>query len=448
MSGHEKTGQFPDDFLWGAATASYQVEGAVKEGGRTPSIWDTFSHTPGKIAHGHTGDMACDQYHRYGEDVQLMADLGLGAYRFSLSWSRIIPHGIGRVNEEGAAYYKNLISALRDKNIEPVVTLYHWDLPQELEDAGGWPERATADAFQKYAESCFELFPDVKYWITLNEPLCSSVLGYLQGTQAPGIRDRQKSMSAIHHLLLAHGKAVNSYRKRGLGGQIGITLNMQTPRPATSSSRDREAADRAADLRTRMFLDPVMGRTYPRRYLDAYPGYPLPVQSGDMETIAAKLDFLGVNFYWEDAVVWDQSKPEKYRLTPQYQPTTAMGWPVTPEGLYRHLKWIAHETDGLPLYVTENGAAFNDVLGTDGNSCHDSERIEYLKSYLAACRRAIETGVPLKGYFLWSLIDNFEWSYGYEKRFGIVYCDFKSQRRLPKDSFYFYRDVISGMERV
>ena len=307
MDFHEKTGQFSDDFLWGVATASYQVEGAVKEGGRSPSIWDTFSHTPGKTAYGHTGDIACDQYHRYKEDVKLMKEMGLGAYRFSLSWPRILPGGKSAVNKMGVDYYKGLIGELKDNNIEPVVTLYHWDLPQEIEDAGGWPERSTVDRYLEYAERCFELFPEVKMWITLNEPYCSSYLGYLYGVHAPGIKDRQKALSAVHHLLLAHGQAVRAFRRSKREGEIGITLNMQTPRPATGSAKDIEAADRAADLQTRLFLGPLLGRDYPRRYLDAYPGYTIPIREGDMEIISEKIDFLGVNFYTEDVVTHDES---------------------------------------------------------------------------------------------------------------------------------------------
>jgi len=449
MECHDRIKQFPSEFLWGTATASYQVEGAANEGGRTPSIWDTFSHTTGKVAHGHTGDIACDQYHRYKEDVRLMSGLGAGAYRFSLSWSRIFPNGGGKINEEGVQYYRSLIAELQAGGIEPVVTLYHWDLPQELEDEGGWVSRSTAERFREYAQHCFRLFPEVRKWITLNEPFCSAILGYLRGVHAPGLRDHQKALNAVHHLLLAHGLAVREYRRNGYDGEIGITLNMQTPRPATGRQEDEEAADRAADLPTRMFLDPILGKNYPQRYLDAYPGHTMPVHDGDMRIIAEKIDFLGVNFYWEYAVMQDESRPEKFRIADQYQKTTAMGWPITPDGLYRHLLWISRRTGELPLYITENGAAFDDRLSEDGLRCHDPRRIEYLRSYLAACRRAIEAGVQLKGYFLWSFIDNFEWAYGYEKRFGIVYCDYADrQRRIPKDSYYFYRDVINGMERI
>jgi len=439
---------FPDDFLWGVATASYQVEGAAAEGGRTPSIWDTFSHTPGKTAHGHTGDVACDQYHLYGTDVELMKELGVDAYRFSISWSRIFPNGGTRVNEEGVKYYRNLIGDLRRNGIEPVVTLYHWDLPQEMEDRGGWPARETADSFAEYAVNCFRLFPEVRRWITLNEPFCSAILGYLDGEHAPGKRDHQRALAAIHHLLLAHGKAVRAFREGGFAGEIGITLNMQTPRPASRDPQDLLAADRAADLPTRMFLHPLLGKGYPSRYLDAYPELKMPILEGDLEVIASGIDFLGLNFYFELAAAFDSRGPEQFRIARQYQEKTEMGWPITPEGLYRHLLSIAGETGDLPLYITENGAAFADSLSADGSRCHDRQRIEFLRAYIGAAKRALAEGVPLRGYFLWSLIDNFEWAHGFGKRFGIIYCDYVNRRRIPKDSYYFYRDLISGMEKV
>jgi beta-glucosidase len=448
MQRHILTEEFPRDFIWGVATASYQVEGAVDEDGRSPSIWDTFSHTPGAVAHGHTGDVACDQYHRYPEDAALMAELGIDAYRFSLAWPRILPDGTGRVNRKGVDYYKRLIEELHKYGIEPSVTLYHWDHPQVLEDAGGWPERRTADAFQEYAERCFELFPEVRRWTTLNEPFCSSILGHLTGEHAPGGQNRPAAYRAIHHLLLAHGRAVEAFRRKGNEGEIGLVLNTATPRPATRSEEDAEAADRAGDLMTRMFLDPVLGRGYPQRHLRAYPEVQMPIEANDMQTIAAPIDFLGINYYFEDAVQADPSRPEGFRSVPQYQERTEMGWPITPEGLYRHLHRIAAETGDLPLYISENGAAFADRLSHDGTACSDPQRIDYLRRHLAACSRAIRDGIPLKGYYLWSFIDNFEWAFGYNKRFGIVYCDYVNQRRVKKDSFYFFRDVITGMEPV
>ncbi len=439
--------RFPDDFLWGTATASYQVEGAANEDGRGTSIWDTFSKTPGKVRHGHTGDIACDQYHRYQEDVSLMRSLGTGAYRFSIAWPRIYPSGTGSVNAKGIDYYDRLIDTLLEAGIQPVPTLYHWDLPQTLQDDGGWPARDTAYAFGDYARTCFDSFGDrVSMWITLNEPFCSSVLGHLSGNHAPGHTDMAETTAAIHHLNLAHGLALDAFRTGGYKGRIGTTLNTQTPRPATTRQEDIDAADRGADLATRMFLGPVLGKGYPERFLNAYEEAHVPVQDGDMECIAGDIDFLGLNYYWEQVVEHSDSHPEGYRTVPQYQTQTDMGWPITPYGLYRHLKWLHSYTGGIPMYITENGCAMPDKLSEDGERVHDHDRIAFFRQYLEAAADAIRDGVNLKGYFYWSFIDNFEWAFGYTKRFGLVYCDYVNQRRVPKDSFYFYRDVISGAE--
>lgn len=443
----ELSSRFPEGFLWGTATASYQVEGAVSEDGRSTSIWDTFCRTPGKVMHSHTGDVACDQYHRYAEDVQLMKELGTGAYRFSIAWPRIVPGGTGEVNQKGIDYYSRLIDTLLEAGIQPVPTLYHWDLPQTLEDAGGWPARETSYAFAEYAKTCYEAFSDrVSMWITLNEPFCSAVLGYMSGVHAPGHKDITAGVRAIHHLNLAHGLALKAFRDGGYTGRIGTTLNTQTPRPATQRPEDVEAADRAADLPTRMFLDPVLGKGYPQRYLDSYDEAEVPLEDGDMEIISGEIDFLGLNYYHEHAVAADPDHPEGFRGVPQYQQTTEMGWPITPPGIYRHLKWLSDHTAGIPLYVTENGCAMPDALNEAGTRVHDHDRIAFIRAYLDACADAIRDGVNLKGYFLWSFIDNFEWAYGYTKRFGIVYCDYVNTRRVPKDSYYFYRDVIAGFE--
>ncbi len=439
---------FPEEFLWGVATASYQVEGAVREDGRGESIWDRFSRTPGKVSHGHTGDVACDQYHRYEEDAELMKDLGVESYRFSIAWPRVQPDGKGAWNEKGFDYYKRLSDALMERGIRPAATLYHWDLPQPLQDAGGWPARETAYRFAEYAEKVYEHLSDrISMWITLNEPWCSSILGYFDGEHAPGHTDRPEAYRAIHHLLLAHGLALKSFREGGYTGSIGITLNLSTPRPATKRPADVEAADRGADLRTRMFLDPLLGRGYPQRHLDAYPDLSMPIEDGDMSLISGRNDFLGLNYYTEDVARHHPDHPEGFALVPQYAPKTEMDWPVVPGGLYRQLHWVNRQTEGeLPLYITENGCAMVDELDESGARCHDPGRIAYLREHFAACKQAIDDGVPLKGYFLWSLIDNFEWAFGYTKRFGIVYCAYVDQRRVPKDSYYFYRDVIAGHE--
>jgi beta-glucosidase len=441
---------FGSDFLWGVATASYQVEGAVSEDGRGPSIWDTFSRTPGNVMHGHTGDVSVDQYHRYEEDCALMRDLGVGAYRYSLAWPRIQPTGSGPFNSRGFDYYKRLGDELHRSGIRRVATLYHWDLPQPLEDSGGWPARDTALRFAEYAARCFEELRDyVDMWTTLNEPWCSSVLGYLVGEHAPGVRDRSASWAAAHHLLLAHGLAVKAFRQSSSSGsEIGITLNMESPRPATCREEDRDAADRLMDMRSRFYLDPILGRPYPQRHFAVYPGEtPPPVLDGDMEIIATPVDFLGINFYHEPVVAADREHPEGFRLVESYHETTSMGWPITPRGLYRHLRWVWDQTEGrYPLYVTENGCAMPDELTEEGTRCHDPGRVRYLREHFSAALDAINDGVNVRGYFLWSLIDNFEWSYGYTRRFGIVYADYIDQRRVPKDSYFYFREVISGAE--
>ena len=438
---------FPVDFLWGTATASYQVEGAAKADGRGVSIWDTFSAKKGCVVHGHTGDVAADQYNRYAEDVGLMRDLGVGAYRFSLSWPRIQPAGSGPLNPAGFDYYHRLIDALLSENIAPAVTLYHWDLPRALEDSGGWPERETAKRFAEYSDICFRALGDkVSVWITINEPWCAAYLGYENGIHAPGRKNRLDATKAVHHLNLAHGESVKAFRAGGYKGKIGITLNLSTPRPATRREEDVLAADRAADRDSRMFTGPIFSGEYPERFLNAYPDLEVPVEPGDLDTIHAPVDFLGVNYYSENAVAAAPDRPEGWRIVPSWQAKTDMGWEIVPEGLNRQLRWVRNEIGDIPLYITENGCAQADRLSANGERCHDHDRIAYLDAHFAACSAAIDEGINLKGYFLWSFIDNFEWAFGYTKRFGIVYCDYTDCRRIPKDSYYYYRDVIAGSQ--
>lgn len=436
---------FPSDFIWGAATASYQIEGAVDEDGRGPCIWDTFAKTAGKVLHGHTGDVACDHYHRYPEDIALMERLGIGSYRFSLAWPRIFPEGMGRKNPQGFDFYNRLIDGLLEKGIQPAVTLYHWDLPQALQEAGGWTNRDTAAHFRDYTEACYrELGDRVRFWTTLNEPFCSAVLGHLTGEHAPGEQDRPRAMRALHHLLLAHGRALEAFREGGFQGKIGIVLNPVTPRPSRATAIDEYAAERGAELGSRMFLDPLYHGSYTERYLQTYPEAPLPVREGDMELIAGTTDYLGINYYTEAPVSYAPEEREEYRIEPSWEPCTEMGWPVVRAGLLRQLQWI-HSRYPVPEFcVTENGAAFDDRLSADGRHCHDPQRIDYLRGHLGAVRKAIDEGIPVKGYFAWSLMDNFEWAFGYTKRFGLVYIDNVNQRRVPKDSFFFYRDLIAG----
>jgi len=439
---------FPKDFLWGTSTASYQVEGAAHEGGRGECIWDAFARKPGAVYAGENGDVACDQYHRYKEDIALMAELGFKSYRFSIAWPRIIPEGKGRVNPEGIAFYRQVCEELKKNGIHACATLYHWDMPQPLEDAGGWPERSTLEAFEEYVKVCYrELGGLIDMWITINEPLCIAYLGYLHGVHAPGHRDLQKALAAAHHVNMAHGIAVREYRKTGLKAPIGITWNMVTPRPATSSEADIKAAEASRMFNTGVFVFPCLGKGYPE--LVKQPGFGIPVKDGDLETIAQPIDFIGLNYYSESPAAADDNTPLKFSLKPFWQETTAMDWPFTPGGLERQLLWITGISKGafgrkeIPLYITENGCACEDVVTAAGR-VHDKQRIKYLKQHLAVCAGAIKKGVPLKGYYVWSLLDNFEWAYGYTKRFGIIHIDFKTLKRTLKDSAYFFRDTIAG----
>jgi len=440
---------FPKDFLWGTATAAYQVEGATHEGGRGESIWDTFARKPGAVYAGENGDVACDQYHRYAEDIALMAELGFKSYRFSIAWPRIIPAGRGKTNPEGVAYYRRLCEELHKHGMTACATLYHWDLPQPLEDAGGWADRSVVDAFEEYAEVCFkELGNMVDQWITINEPLCAANNGYLNGHHAPGIRDPQKALAAVHHLNMAHGAAVRAYRKTGLKAPIGIAWNPVTPRPATLSAADKKAAEIARAFDTEIFMFPCLGRGYPEIVTKDF-NCVFPVQNGDMETIAQPIDFIGVNYYFENPVAADAKAPFKYSGKPSWQNCTDMNWPIVPGGLERLLLWIAEISKGafgkcgIPIYITENGCACNDEIGKDGR-VHDKERIEYIKQHLSVAADLVQKGLPLKGYYMWSFMDNFEWLWGYTKRFGIVHIDYFTQKRTPKDSAYFMRDVIAG----
>jgi beta-glucosidase len=450
---------FPPGFVLGAATAAYQIEGAVAEDGRTASIWDTFSHTPGRVLAGDTGDVACDHYHRYRDDVALMARLGLGAYRFSVSWSRVQPGGSGPLNQAGVDFYRRLTDELNDQGIVPWLTLYHWDLPQELEDAGGWPNRDTAYRFADYAERLHGALGDrVSRWCTLNEPWCSSFLGYGSGEHAPGRRERELTVPAAHHLLLGHGLAVQAMRQAGGTSELGVTLNLYAMAPASERPEDVDAARRIDGLANRFFLDPVLLGRYPAdviedlRELNDFSC----VRDGDLDLIKAPLDVLGINYYsryvvaspgpdsqladgWRDAPSpWPAS--EHIRFLDRGLPVTAMGWEIDAPGLVEVLRRVHDEYPELPLYVTENGAAFDDVLDGDGQ-VDDASRVAFIDSHLRACHQAISEGIPVKGYFAWSLLDNFEWAWGYTKRFGMVYVDYQSQRRIPKASAAWYAEV-------
>lgn len=436
---------FPSGFTWGAATAAYQIEGAWDEDGKGESIWDHFSHTPGKVTNGDTGDVACDHYHLWREDVALMKELGLHAYRFSISWPRLLPEGRGRVNATGLDFYSRLVDTLLEAAIEPFITLYHWDLPQALQDQGGWPARATAEAFVEYADLATRKLGDrVKHWITLNEPFVSAIVGYLEGRHAPGHSDLDEALAAAHHLLLAHGWAVPVLRRNIAGAQVGITLNLSGQTPASPSAADRAAAWHRDGVINRWFLDPLSARGYPMDLAQHY-GRPMNfVQVGDLEAIAVPLDFLGVNYYTRGVVrsnVVSEAENAPRTVVPNPE-RTEMGWEVYPEGLYEILGRLHFDYRFPALYVTENGAAYPDQIGADGQ-VNDPLRVAFLKDHLAAAARAIAAGVPLRGYFAWSLMDNFEWAHGYSKRFGLVHVDYPTQRRTLKTSAYWYRRVIA-----
>jgi beta-glucosidase len=437
---------FPDGFVWGAATAAYQIEGAWAEDGKGESIWDRFSHTSGKIANGDTGDVACDHYHRWPEDVALMRHLGLQAYRFSISWPRLLPQGRGRANPAGIDFYSRLVDGLLEAEIEPFVTLYHWDLPQALQDEGGWPARTTAEAFVEYADLVSRSLGDrVKHWMTLNEPFVSAIVGYYEGRHAPGHSDLDETVAAAHHLLLGHGWAVPAIRRNCGDAQVGIVLNLGRKTPASPSAADRSAAWQEDGILNRWFLDPISARGYPADIVQHYGRSMDFVQPGDLEAMAEPLDFLGVNNYFRD-IVRSHEIPESENAPQAVFPgpkRTEMGWEVYPEGLYEILGRLHFGYDFPVIFVTENGAAFPDTIGPDG-CVEDPMRVAYLKGYLTAVARALAAGVPLRGYFVWSLLDNFEWAHGYSKRFGLICVDYPTQRRILKASAQWYRRVIAA----
>ena len=436
--------RFPDGFLWGAATAAYQIEGAVHEDGRGPSIWDTFAHTPGATLRGDTGDLACDHYHRWPADLDLLRELGVGAYRFSVAWPRVVPAGAGKVNAAGLDFYDRLTDGLLDRGITPMVTLYHWDLPQALQDRGGWADRDTADHFADYARVVHERLGDrVPYWLTLNEPYCAAFVGHLDGTHAPGLRDEKVALRALHHLLLGHGKAVAALRADGVTGQVGITCNLTSVHPASEDPADVAAAGRLDLHENRMFLDPIFRGAYPADAADHYGavtdfGF---VRDGDLATIAAPLDYFGVNYYERHQVRADPADPVRgWQRVPPARPTVT-GIGVHPEGLREILERVARDYTPLPLVVTETGLALHDYVAPDGQVA-DDERIAFFDRHLRAAHEALAAGVPLIGFFPWSFMDNFEWASGYGVRYGIYYVDYATQRRLPKHSAHWYAAVI------
>jgi beta-glucosidase len=464
---------FPTGFLWGAATAAYQIEGAVAADGRTPSIWDTFSRVPGAVISGDTGDEACDHYHRTADDVALMESLNLGAYRFSTAWPRVRPDG-GAPNQAGIDFYARLVDQLLAADITPWVTLYHWDLPQALEDAGGWTNRDTAYRFADYAFTLYDALGDrVPYWTTLNEPWCSAFLGYTGGQHAPGRQEGVASLVAAHHLMLGHGLVVDELRRRGADVDLGITLNLTVADPFDPAEpADVDAAHRVDHFCNRVFLDPILRGSYPADLHDITEGMTWQgrqweefVRDGDLELISTPLDMLGVNYYHGDGASGRPHPAEELLGSRSEQPVrptqpplpggedltfprrgypvTGMDWEVQPEGLTRLLTRLEEEYGAPPMYITENGAAYPDVVERDG-SVHDPDRWAYIDAHLRAVHAAISAGADIRGYFAWSLLDNFEWAYGYGQRFGIVYVDFETQLRTPKTSALRYAEVAAS----
>ena len=455
-TGDEGALGFPEGFTWGASTAAYQIEGAADADGKGPSVWDTFSHTPGKVRGGDTGDIACDSYRRYREDVALIASLGLSSYRFSISWPRVQPGGRGAANQRGLDYYRALLDALGERGIAATATLYHWDLPQELQDEGGWAVRSTAERFAEYAAITADALGDrVARWITLNEPQVVSTNGYRNGDHAPGLRDADAAAAATHHLLLGHGLATLALRDVG-AAEVGITLDLHPVRVlGDDGSGDLELGRLITDAAANgVYLEPVLYGRYPQDAPEALLPPPSLVADGDLDTIHQPLDFLGVNYY--SPIFLRAGDPSDLRRNEQYArcrvpgvveylpeelDRTPMGWLVDASGLHQILVDVSKQAPGLPLYVTENGCAAEDYVNPHGE-VNDVERVKYLHTHLEAAARAIKDGAKLAGYFVWSLMDNFEWGWGYQRRFGIVFVDFGTQRRIPKASAAFYANVV------
>jgi beta-glucosidase len=432
------TQQFPPDFAWGTATASFQIEGATREDGRGESIWDRYADTPGKISTGETGDPACDSYHRYTDDIAVMRALNANAYRFSTAWPRIIPDGDGAVNPAGLDYYDRVVDALLADGITPYVTLYHWDLPQALQDKGGWANRATIDAFARYTDVTVSRLGDrVKQWATFNEPWCISILSNFIGEHAPGLHDRKTALLVAHHVLVAHGTAVPIIRDRCQDASVGIVLNFEPAYPATDSEADARATRLHHDHFNRWFLDPVMGRGYPQEGWQAYGADAPAISPGDMDTVSAPIDFLGVNYYSRQVCHDPASSGGRILNQRDETAVSARGWEIFPQGLYDLLTWLHRDYALARIVVTENGMACHDTLTADGQ-VHDPERIAFIKAHLAMVLKAIDAGVPVRGYFCWTLMDNFEWACGTSSRFGLAYTRFETQQRILKDSGVWY----------
>ncbi len=438
---------FPKNFLWGVATASYQIEGAYKEDGKGESIWDRFCHIPDKVVNSDTGDIACDHYHLYPEDVKLLKELGVKTYRLSLSWPRIFPEGKGQPNEKGMEFYKKLINLLIENDITPAITLYHWDLPQKLQDIGGWANRKVVEHFESYARYVFKELGDlVPIWITHNEPWVVSFVGNWYGVHAPGITDFTTALQVSHNLLLSHGRVVKAYRQMDYKGQIGITLNMCSSYPASENAVDIEAAKISDSHNIRWFADPVLKGCYPEDLINLYKkkGILPFMPEEDLKEISVPIDFLGINYYSSHHIAYDKnSYPLETKDIETGREKTFMGWEIYPEGLYDLLLYLHNNYNGINLMITENGAAYNDIVNHEGK-VEDDNRLDYLYKHLIEAHKAIENGVNLIGYYVWSFMDNFEWAEGYSKRFGITYVDYKTQKRILKKSGLWYKEVIKN----
>jgi len=431
---------FARDFLWGCATSSYQIEGAGRDDGRVESIWDRFAATPGTIRDGSNGLVACDHYHRWPEDFDIARGMGLNAYRFSIAWPRIFSEGGGAPNQKGLDFYSRLVDGMLERGLQPWATLYHWDLPQTLQDAGGWEDRATIDAFLDYTDAMTRTLGDrVKHWITHNEPWCTAIIGNFEGWHAPGKTDLKAALQVAHNVLVSHGKAVPLIRANVPDAQVGMAVSLHPLRAASDSAEDSAAKERHDGLRYRWFLDPLFGRGYPEATLAQVGAAAPDVAPGDMDAIAVKTDFMGVNYYFPETVAHaaGHAPLDTKVLPPTAGEITAMGWPVVPEGLAELLLRIENDYHPGPMYVTENGSAFDDVVGADGE-IDDVQRRHYLMRHLASLKAAIDGGAPVKGYFAWSLLDNFEWAEGYLKRFGLVHIDYATQQRRLKSSGKWY----------
>jgi beta-glucosidase len=435
---------FPKNFVWGAATSSFQIEGATTADGRGPSIWDTFCATSGKTRNGDTGEPGCDHYNRFKTDLDLMKDLNLEAYRFSTAWSRVLPTGRGKINEKGLGFYERLVDGLLERDITPWLTLYHWDLPQALEDLGGWSARDTVYAFEEYAHVMSERLGDrVKHWITHNEPWCTAYLGYQTGYFAPGVQDPKRAIQASHHLLLSHGLSVPIIRANAQDAKVGITLNLWPIHAASDSSEDLAAVKRLDGLSNRWYLDPLYGRGYPQDILEIYGELAPETQTGDLAKIAVQTDFIGVNYYIRHLVKHsDNAAQGNLEFVKSDLERTDFDWEIYPDGLRELAVRLGSDYQAKEIYITESGACYDDTM-IDGQ-VNDEKRRKYLELHLEAARDAVQEGAPLMGYFAWSLMDNFEWAEGYARRFGIVHVDFETQVRTIKSSGRFYQNFLKG----